>query len=80
MPLGQATHGVVDAAPAFDYTITSPPSGQRVKPGDVIEFDVTVHNRSNSDRSLTLTGMRPFFTDNGGFVPGKRSASTSAPS
>ena len=61
---------VVDAAPAFDYTITSPPSGQRVKPGDVIEFDVTVHNRSNSDRSLTLTGIVPLFTDNGGFVPG----------
>ena len=61
---------VVDAAPAFDYTITSPPSGQRVKPGDVIEFDVTVHNRSNSDRSLTLTGIVPLFTDNGGFGPG----------
>jgi uncharacterized repeat protein (TIGR01451 family) len=61
---------VVDAAPAFDYTITSPPSGQRVKPGDVIEFDVTVHNRSNSDRSLTLTGIVPLFTNNGGFTPG----------
>ena len=58
----------VDSSPDFEYTITSPIDPPR--PGDTAVFNVTVHNRSNSDRSLTLTGTVPLFTDNGGFVPG----------
>ena len=61
---------VVDAAPAFDYTITSPASGQRVKPGDVVDFDITVHNRSNSDRTLSLNFIVPLFTRDGGLSAG----------
>ena len=39
----------VDSSPDFEYTITSPIDPPR--PGDTAVFNVTVHNRSNSDRS-----------------------------
>ena len=51
----------VDSSPDFEYTITSPIDPPQ--PGDTAVFNVTVHNRSNSDRSLSLTGTVPLFTD-----------------
>src|SRR5438045_3955494 len=58
------------AAGQIDYVVTAPVNP--VKPGELVEFDVTVHNLTGSDQTVNLTATVPPFTRNGGFGPGDR--------
>ena len=48
------------ATPTFDYVVTAPTDP--VKPGQVLEFDVTVRNLSASSQTVTVNFTVPEFT------------------
>ena len=61
--------GRAHAAGQIDYIVTAPVNP--VKPGELVEFDVTVHNLTTSDQpNVNLTATVPPYTSNGGFNPG----------
>jgi uncharacterized repeat protein (TIGR01451 family) len=58
----------VYATPEIEYTVTTP--NPVVGPGDVAEFDVTVHNLSGSPQNVRLDFTVPEFTTYNGQPPG----------
>src|SRR5438874_11145953 len=56
------------AAGQIDYVVTAPVNPG--KAGELVEFDVTVHNLTGSDQTVNLTATVPRFTRNGGFGRG----------
>jgi uncharacterized repeat protein (TIGR01451 family) len=59
---------VVYAAPLFQYTLTGTPDP--VAPGQILEFDATVHNLTAGTQSVRLDFTVPQYTTYGGLVGG----------
>jgi hypothetical protein len=59
---------VIIAAPVFQYTVTAVPDP--VKPGEPLEFDITVHNLTTSSQSVKLDWSVPQYLQNGAIGEG----------